>query len=66
MINRKANKVTPGSYLPRQKELLEKAKTDAIFKSPQFAENCEKLGLKVTRRQAVKYKLGKGLVFKSN
>jgi len=63
MINRKANIVTPGKWIPTKEEVAHQEKNASILKSESFIQLCENAGIKPTKRQAVKYKNKRGLAY---
>lgn len=64
MINAKAGYVTPGQFVPSQKELNRRAKNKAVLMSGEFADACQWVGIDPTKRQAVKFKMKKGRAYK--
>lgn len=65
MINKKANKVTPGKYIPNDRDAERAEKTKSTQASQVFKDACEKAGIPATKRQAIKFKQKKGLAYKS-
>ena len=64
MINAKVGSVTPGVFLPNAKEIQRQKENKAIYGSAYFRDACEKAEIVATKRQAVKFKLHKGIAYK--
>ena len=64
MINAKVGRVTPGIFLPNAKEVQRQKENNAIYGSAYFLDACEKAEITPTKRQAVKFKLHKGIAYK--
>ena len=64
MINAKVGYVTPGKYVYTAKEVQRQEENKAIRESDYFLNACEKAEIRITKRQAVKFKLHKGIAYK--
>ena len=63
MVNKKVGYVTAGVFVPTPRELELRKKNEAVFRSLNFNDACNSAGIPPTKRQAVKFKNGRGLAF---